>query len=303
MVEAFTVGRIEEGAVWNLLKSRLSLKDEDWDAVAIYSDFPTDIQLLEYQGYGIAAYAIGGNAGVDGIGDRSTTKTLRSPTMLNMSLLPTTVASVETHPHVLLHEFGHRWLFQAKVADDTKPDVLCPDGVHPAQWVDTRAAFAVASPNDSSAMGGGTFADKGDGTFSTTTNQTASSISYSWLDLYFMGLAAAEAVPPFFYIADSNPSLGPVYYPAPGTYQGTRKDVAASQIVTAMGPRVGPHQTSFRVAFVLLYNPLHVPSDEEKVVLATLRSRFVRDFGIATGQRGSIMASVPDASRRRAAGH
>src|SRR5207244_1167251 len=117
-----------------------------------------------------------------------------------------------------------------------RTNVLNPKTAHPAQYVDTRAAFSVYTQSDASVMGGATFTDNQNGTFSTP--PAAFAWSYSWLDLYLMGLAAPEEVPPFFYLTNSSPILGLEYNPpANQNYSATRKDVTLTNVVNAMGAR------------------------------------------------------------------
>jgi hypothetical protein len=306
IIQTFALGGVADGSIWNLLKAGLGVSDETWDAVAIYTNFRTDIWLQAYNGSRVAAYAVPGNPAADGIGQASsTTARPRAVTRLNMNVMPQEVAYVPNRSDLLLHEFGHRWLYGPTFLEGNNAShLLSPDGAHPAQWVDTRAAFPVDTPKDSSPMGGGFFSPAADSTFMASTN----SISYSWLDLYLMGLAAPEEVPPLFYLANSSPALGSAYYPPAGTYHGERRDVALDEIRAALGtrnPSTATSQRIFRVAFVLIYDPAKAPTPTEVAVLRELRSRFLRDFGMATGGRGQIVASLPigPEGRRRAVAH
>jgi hypothetical protein len=295
IVEAFTVGALNEGSVWTALKSQLPLDDAAIDAVAIYTDFPTDIRFFA------AGYNVIGNPGAEGIGAHSSSKRALYPSLLNMNSLPTKDDQVPFYRHVILHEFGHHWLYTPTLPG-ADAALLAPDGAHPAQWVDTRAAFPSASTIDSSPMGGGFFTPTDSSTFVTATAQAQTSVAYSWLDLYFMGLASPAEVPQFFALTQTDPPLGSAYFPPQGSYRAMRRDLAVGDVIAAMGqrsPDVSHSKHHFRVAFVLLYDPRASLPSTEVATLLNLRDHFVTDFSNATGRRAWIDADLPTAPARR----
>lgn len=79
---------------------------------------------------------------------------------------------------------------------------------------------------------------------------------FSWLDLYLMGLARADEVPPSFYIDSAQPPLGLEYWPPSGvSVSGSRRDFRIEDIIAAMGsrdPSCELAQRTFTVYFVLL---------------------------------------------------
>lgn len=301
IVEAFTLPVLNVEEVWNRLRAAYGLRDADLDGVAIYQNFYTD--LILYAG----AYSTGGNPGVNGIADFASIgrDVPRSPALMHMNRVGVLVNNdAIAAGHVVMHELGHRWLFFPSIGEDgTRSSVLNPDGGHPAQYVDTRAAFPVYSAFDSSVMGGGWFGDHADGTF---TSSAYGAYGYSWLDLYLMGLADPSEVPPWFYIADSQPRLGDAYYP-PGqrTFRGTRHDVKIDQVTVAMGARSPAYpdtQRTFRVAFVLLTDPDRAVTAGEVALLQQYRAVLEAKFPIATGNRANVTTSVdtaPPPPRRR----
>ncbi|MBZ5689750.1 MAG: hypothetical protein LAP86_32535 [Acidobacteriia bacterium] len=94
------------------------------------------------------------------------------------------------------HEMGHRWAasVSAKVMGETIP--LGP--VHWARGLQASAAFPYQRPAEASAMGGGVWQDNLDGAFTQLADDYyVPATSYSYLDLYLMGLISATEVPDF----------------------------------------------------------------------------------------------------------
>ena len=205
----------------------------------------------------------------------------------------------------MLHELGHRWLLFASLMESGKrASTLNPVSAHPAQYVDTRAAFKVYTDADTSVMGGAFFTDHGDGRFSTA---EYGPFGYSWLDLYLMGLATPEEVQPMFYVADSSPSLGGEYYaPSNQTFTGTRRNFTIQNVIDATGVRTPAYpsaQREFKVVFVLLADPRRPPTADEVAVVHHYRSLMETDFRRATNGRGSVSTTIeppPSGPRRRA---
>jgi hypothetical protein len=298
IAEAFTLPAISIERVWEQLQQGTSLRAEDLDGVAIYQNFLTDIVF--YAG----AFATGGNAGVAGIIDDDSVgpQVQRVPNIMHMNAIGYGWnRSAKESSFIILHEFGHEWGFYPLMMEDgQRAQVINPDGGHPAQWVDMRAAFPVYSDHDVSVMGGGAFFDNGNGTFTST---DFSSWGYSWLDLYLMGLASPSEVPSFFYIADSDPPLGDSYFPpANRTVRGTRRNVAMQQFLDAMGPRTPAYPATarkFRTVFVVLADPAHPVTLSELNAMATYRAQFAQNFRIATGGRAEVATAFDPAPARR----
>ena len=206
--EAFTLGVLSVGGVWSEIKDAYGLDDGMYDGVAIYQNFLTD--LILYAG----AYSTGGNPAAAGVklGSTSTAVSARTPALLHMNKVDYGWnATTDNSGHVIMHEFAHRWLYSVGIIENgSTTRILNPISSHPAQYVHTPAAFRVNSGTDASVMGGSTWADNNNGTF---TSPPFSNYSYSWLDLYLMGLADKSEVTPWYYIAESSPKLGDAYYP------------------------------------------------------------------------------------------
>jgi hypothetical protein len=302
--EAFTLPILSVGGVWSEIKGQYGLKDSDFDGVAIYQNFFTDIVL--YAG----AYSTGGNAGATGIKLSSGLgpNFPRTPALMHMNKIGYGWNATDANAgHVILHEFGHRWLLQINILEGgTLTRVLDPVSSHPAQYVHTPAAFTVLASTDASCLGGATFTDNGNGTF---TSPLFDNFSYSWLDLYLMGLAEKSEVPSFYYIANSDPKLGDAYYPPPQqTFRGTRKEVLMQQVLDAMGERSPAYpdtQRRFRVLFVLLRDSDHPLSDDDITSVVKYRQLLEKNFNLATGGRAVVQTIFPlpaDPGRRRVVG-
>ena len=305
IAESFTAPVLSVYRVWEQIKqANPTLTDEQIDGVAIYQNFYTD--LVTYAG----AYSTGGNPGASGLSDGDTPSLTepRSPALMHMNAVGYGHNRTSRGAsRVVLHELGHRWLlFTSLMENGERTRTLNPVSAHPAQYVDTRAAFKVYTDGDTSVMGGGFFTDHLDGKFTTG---GYGPYGYSWLDLYLMGLAGADEVPSMFYVGDSAPSLGGEYYaPVNQTYSGTRRDFTIQQVIDGTGPRTPAYpgaQKHFRVVFILLTDPRRDPKDDELASVQHYRQLLEADFRTATNGRGEVSTRVSNGAsgpRRRAAG-
>jgi hypothetical protein len=109
IVETFVLGSFDPRRVWDVVQTAYGLSDHDYDGVAMYQSFYTDVIL--YAG----GFATGGNPRVDGIAPFRLgygAHASRAPTLLHMNQLTYNYsAAEETASKLLLHEFGHRWLY------------------------------------------------------------------------------------------------------------------------------------------------------------------------------------------------
>ena len=296
IVEPFVLGSFDPWRVWDVVQTAYGLSDHDVDAVAMYQSFYTDLML--YAG----AYATGGNPQADGIHPFSPfygTHATKKPTLLHMNQLTYGYQRAEASAsQVLLHEFGHRWLYFFSIANQHgPPNVLNPVSAHPAAYVHTAAAFPVYGEHESSVMGGGYFTQQQDGSWIAR----ASNMGYSWTDLYLMGLAAPEEVPPWFYLAGT--WLSPAYWPPDGAVvTGEKHEVKVGQITAVHGPRIPSvvySQRLFRVLFVLVTENGEPPTDAEVAKLNEWRRVMERNFALATGGRGRLVTTFVRPGKRR----
>lgn len=297
ITEPFVLGTFDPHSLWERLQAKYALSNYDIDGVAMYQTYFTD--LIFYAG----AYSTVGNPQVDGVRSGSNlygTRVLRAPALLHMNQLEYGWnATTKNASHVILHEFGHRWLYFFRIMEEgTSARVLNPVSAHPGGFVHTPAAFRVYDDQDASVMGGGFFTAQGDGMF----QARASNSGYSWTDLYLMGLAAPQEVPPWFYLRNSDPPLPLQYYPTNGAVvRAEQRDVNVDQIIAAEGPRNPPaamSQRSFRVLFVLVTES--EPSASEIAKLNEWRALLVKDFDLATGGRAKVDTNWVRPTKRRA---
>jgi hypothetical protein len=161
--------------------------------------------------------------------------------------------------------------------------------------VHNPSAFTDPSTFGISVMGGGWFSDLGNGSFAVP---IYSSEGYSWWELYLMGLAAPEEVPPWFYVAGAQPPLSSGRSPGQGQiYTGTRRNVRVEQIISALGPRVpsfADSQRTFRTLFVIMELPGSPATREQTDAVATYAAEFKRNFASMTGLRGRIATGLPE---------
>ncbi len=262
--EAFTFPTLLPFEIESFVNSQYSLGDTNLDALAIFQNHFTEI--TSYAG----AYHTNGRPGATGIGNTGDKRT----SLLHMNQIDVSwnLRDDGSKVSVLSHELGHRWLFFIDGVGTSRA------GGHPAQNAHLPAPFSWFTSIDSSCMGGATWTDNLDGTF--TSPDTRTYYAYSWLELYLMGLADPTEVPPWYYI-DSQPALtGPYYPPVSSTFSGVKADLTITDVVNANGvrdPAYPATQNEFRVGFVLLSRPENpaVSSDlanvREKMELWTRR--------------------------------
>jgi len=157
-------------------------------------------------------------------------------------------------------ESGHRWMvfmnFLDRRTNKVSDALLGRQCSHYSRFVDTQASI----------HDGFHWRDNGDGTFT----WTEFSRRYGDLDLYGMGLMAADEVPPFFLIDGIEgysypPSCTSYNYQlrTPQTVRGTRVDITIDDIIAANGPRkvpTGERQDYWREAEVILTTPVETLS-------------------------------------------
>ena len=178
-------------------------------------------------------------------------------------------------------ESGHRWmlhlLFRDQRTGKASDALLGRDCAHYSRFVDTQG----------SVHDGFEWTDNKNGTFTVGARST---YRYGNLDLYGMGLMAADELPSFFFI-DNIPgyqrppcgSYNSTPRPLDKTIAGTRVDISAADIVWANGPRVpaayeplgGQPQDYFREAQVVVTRPGQTAQDRlvQQVALRVDKAR------------------------------
>lgn len=292
--EPFVLPVLDVVEVWERLQPAFGLSTYDYDAIAIYQNFYTD--MIFYAG----AYSLGGNPAVNGIAPTSQTYGLnarRHPNLLHMNHFTYNYnAANDTASQVILHEFGHRWLYFFRILENgAAANSLNPVSAHPAAYVNTPAAFPVYREGESSVMGGAVFSQEGSSWRARVSNR-----GYSWHDLYLMGLASREEVMPWFYLAGTG--LRGDYWPDDNVVvTGEKREVALDQIIAVHGVRNPPaalSQKKFRVLFVLVTD--REPTDADVTKMTQWRRNFEQTFYRATGGRAQVETEYVRASKKRA---
>ena len=181
-------------------------------------------------------------------------------------------------------EVGHRWGAYAlfKDGDTVSHELLGRDEQHWSFYLDT----------DASHLEGNDIEDQGGGSFRTV----GSTLRYSPLDQYLMGLRPPGEVPPFFFVrsAPGTPSFDRAAAPETGvSFTGVRKDVTIADVVAALGPRSpapGP-RPPYRQAFVYVDAG---GADAAKAVakVETIRAAWEPFFSRSTDGRGAVDARL-----------
>lgn len=206
-----------------------------------------------------------------------------------MALVPARAPQADTPLTILAHEAGHLFLAYASVRGRFPfgPPML---GFQLAHW-----SFLFDS--EASVMEGERIADRGASTsprFLTTDITQA----YAPLDQYLMGFRDAAEVPPVFLVDSPSPNFPATQHQVSGiAFDGTRQDIAASDVISAEGRRTPDSsvaQRHFRIAFILVTAQGTTPSDTDLAQLDTYR----RQFEMFYSQAASGHAAVDTTLRR-----
>lgn len=189
---------------------------------------------------------------------------------------------------LIAQEVGHRWAaFARHAAGDNS--ILGRSGSH---WSYYLSVPGTGLRTGASSLEGNAWFDNGNGTFTATANTDG----FSELDQYLMGVRAASAVSPFFFIQNATGGQGRASTQPPNppdTVSGTRVDVAIEDIIAANGtrnPSAAAAPKSFRQAFVLLArsNPPQAHIDQ----LEAIRAAWEDYFGEETDFLGSVETCI-----------
>ncbi len=187
------------------------------------------------------------------------------------------------------HELGHRWAADASAVVDGDTIVLGP--VHWAAGVHLPAAFPYGRSYEADAMGGSTWKDNGDGTWTQLDRDYYSPAKgYSWLALYLMGLARPEEVKPLFILRNLS-RTGRQDDDGHPIYTGDRTDITIEQVIAAMGPREPDFehaQKAFNTAIVVMTMPGEQPTRELVDGAKAIGEHWITYWSKTTGGR-SVM--------------
>lgn len=192
------------------------------------------------------------------------------------------------------HELGHRWAANASAL--VNGERISLGRTHWAAGVHLPAAFPYSNPQEADAMGGSTWKENEDGTFTQLDRDYYSPAKgWSWLALYLMGLARPDEVPPFFILrnlertgredADGHP-----------IYTGEKTVITINDVIAAMGPRVPTFdhaQKEFNTAMVIMTMPGKPPTQELVSAANDISERWIAYWSKTTGGR-SVMTVAPN---------
>lgn len=192
------------------------------------------------------------------------------------------------------HELGHRWAADASAVVDGDTIELGP--THWGAQVHLPAAFPYGRSYEADAMGGSTWKENDDGTFTQLDRDYYSPAKgFSWLGLYLMGLARPEEVPPFF-VLENLERTGRQDAEGHPIFKGRKRVVTIDDVVEAMGPREPDFehaQKTFNTAIVVVTLPGEEPTQELLRRARDIREHWIRYWSTVTGGR-SVMRATPD---------
>ncbi|MEP6491668.1 MAG: hypothetical protein ABJF01_03255 [bacterium] len=191
------------------------------------------------------------------------------------------------------HELGHRWAADARALVNGEMIPLGP--VHWATGVHLPAAFPYSNPIEADAMGGSTWKDNGDGTYTQLDRDYYSPAKgFSWLGLYLMGLAKPDDVPPFFILRNLQ-RTGQQDANGHPIFKGDKTDITIKDVIAAMGPRVPDvehSQKKFNTAIVVMTTPGQQPTKELISAANAISEHWIAYWSKVTGRR-SVMTVSP----------
>jgi MYXO-CTERM domain-containing protein len=199
--------------------------------------------------------------------------------------------------YLFLLELSHNWGPALRVTGPT-PDELTGFPFHWSFFMDAGGSPA----------GGNQWKDNGDGTF-TAIAATPSTIAFSKLDLYMMGLAKSDEVPPFGVLespvvpaAPTDPLWGGAYaahsfpwFDAANSFTvtATRKTFTIDDVITATGtrdPAFGASPTSWKLGIVLVTSKADTAADvaAAQQIFDPIAAGLAPAFNAATSGRGTL---------------
>lgn len=187
------------------------------------------------------------------------------------------------------HELGHRWAADARAVVNGDTIMLGP--VHWATGVHLPAAFPYSRPIEADAMGGSTWKDDGDGTYTQLDRDYYSPAKgYSWLGLYLMGLAKPDEVPPFFILRNLR-RTGRQDDEGHPIYTGDKTMITIQEVIAAMGPRVPDFdhaQKKFNTAIVVMTEHGKQPTPELIAAANNIAQHWIAYWSKTTGGRSEM---------------
>jgi hypothetical protein len=190
------------------------------------------------------------------------------------------------------HELGHRWAADARAIVNGETILLGP--THWGRGVHLPAAFWYSSNIEADAMGGSTWKENGDGTFTQLDRDYYSPAKgFSWLGLYLMGLAKPEEVQPFFILRNLQPT-GQQDAQGHPIFRGEKTVITIQDVIAAMGPRSPDFdhaQKKFNTAIVVMTMPGKQPTKELISSANAIAEHWIKYWSKVTGGRSEVTVS------------
>jgi hypothetical protein len=192
------------------------------------------------------------------------------------------------------HELGHRWAASASALVNGERIPLGP--THWGAGVHLQAAFPFGRSDESDLMGGSTWKDNGDGTFTQLDRDYYNPAKgWSWLALYLMGLAKPEEVQPFFILRNLQ-RTGQQDANGKPIFRGDKTVITINDVIAAMGPRTpafDASQKNFNTGIVVITMNGKQPTKELLTSANDIRNRWLAFWSKTTGGR-SVMTATPN---------
>lgn len=191
------------------------------------------------------------------------------------------------------HEIGHRWSAYAGARVHGEAIPLGP-WPHWHTALNAPVAFPYSLPIEASTLGGSVWQDNGNGTFTQLRDgYFVPATTYSYLDLYLMGLVSVKEVPGFFILRDLvRTGAGADGQPI---FKATRVNIEIEDVITENGPRlpdVSHSQKKFNTGIVVVVEHGKRPSSQLLEQANGIRREWINYWAIATGKR-SLMTVNP----------
>ena len=190
------------------------------------------------------------------------------------------------------HELGHRWAASASARVNGETIPLGP--THWGAGVHLPAAFPYGRSFEADLMGGSTWKENADGTFTQLDRDYYNPAKgWSWLALYLMGLATPEEVPPFFILRNLQ-RTGQQDADGKPIFRGEKTVITINDVIAAMGPRVpdvANSQKKFNTGIVVITMNGKQPTPELLKSANDIRDRWLVFWSKTTGGRSSMTAT------------
>lgn len=195
----------------------------------------------------------------------------------------------------IAHEITHRWTAFLSFRDGTVNRPLA-SGAHWLPELNTPAVepvwrdYSFSEYPERSIMDGGLYRELPDGRFQMQELTYIIPAGFSGLDLYAMGLIAAEEMPGTYLIRNRQAA-------GPNVFTGQKVPVRGTDVVAAMGPRrpsVADSQKEFKLGVYLFYDPSRSEPNPETLRNARqITLQTANFFSRASGGRMTVIPSAP----------